>query len=1035
MERESDLPASQAGMNTRVAGLKVSRYFTKKGTDPFDEIAWVRKDSRILNPDGSLVFEMKDIEVPEGWTQLAVDILASKYVRKAGVPETGRETTLRQIVTRISRPIANFGLENGYFASEEDTKAFEQELRFMLVNQYGAFNSPVWFNCGLAHEYGILGRSIGNYCFNEKENQVVLTQDAYTRPQLSACFIQSAKDDLMEIANLVRQEMQIFKFGSGTGTNFSKIRGAGEKLTSGGTSSGLMSFLEIYDKAAGATKSGGTTRRAAKMVVLDIDHPEIEQFIEWKMNEEKKAALLISAGYTGGMDGEAYKTVGGQNSNNSVRVTDGFMSAVINDGEWHTRFRSTKETTKTYKARQLWDKIGKSAWSCADPGLQFDTTINKWHTCINTDRIYASNPCSEYMFLDDSACNLASINLVKFLTPEGAFDVDAFKHACSIFITAQEIIVDLASYPTKSIAQNSHDYRPLGLGYANLGTLFMLMGIPYDSEKGRALGACITSVMTGTAYKTSAEIAQIKGPFAGYEKNKESTLNVMKMHRQASYEIPKVHAPEYLYESAAREWDEAVELGTKHGYRNAQATVIAPTGTIGLLMDCDTTGIEPDYSIVKFKKLAGGGYFKIVNQSVPLALERLGYTVPEVKAMIDYIVGHNTFKGAPHVNNRTLIDKGFTREEIERIERVLPNVIEIQQAFIPALIGEETIKRLGLEATNVLGSLGFTNTEIEEANKFICGTQTIEGAPHLKQEHLPIFDTANRCGKYGKRYIHHLGQIKMIAAAQPFISGSISKTINMTGDVTIEDVKEAYMQAWKLGLKCISIYRDGSKSAQPLLSPGAQKQQVPVKPAGRKRLPRKRKGFTLEARVGGHKIYLRSGEYADGSLGEIFVDMHKEGAAFRSLMNCFAIAVSLGLQHGVPLKEFVDSFTFTRFQPNGPTEGHQNIKFSTSVIDFIFRVLAFEYLGETEFVQVKPTDEYNIEPLSAKPVQVEKEEEKPAAQALEKRLKELTRDSAVDEFLGSLMGDAPFCNICGHITIRNGTCYKCLNCGNTMGCS
>lgn len=1020
-------------MNVGLKGLKVRRYFTQEQVDPFDNINWVNKDSRILNPDGSAVFEMKNLQVPESWSQLAVDILASKYVRKAGVPGTEHEISAKQVIQRVSRSIANYGFKNGYFATEEDSKIFEQELRFMLITQIGAFNSPVWFNAGLALEYGILGRSVSNYYWDEKEGKVVETQDAYTRPQLSACFIQSAKDDLMDIAGLVRREMQIFKFGSGTGTNFSKIRAAGEKLSSGGTSSGLMSFLDVYDKSAGAIKSGGTTRRAAKMVVLDIDHPEIEQFVDWKMNEEKKAQILMSAGFSGGIDGEAYKTVSGQNSNNSVRVTDEFMNAVVNDGDWSTKYRSTKEVAKSFKARSMWDKIGKSAWSCADPGLQFDTTINKWHTSSNTDRIYASNPCSEYMFLDDSACNLASINLVKFLNPDGSFDVDSFKHACSIFIMAQEIIVDYASYPIKTIAQNSHDYRPLGLGYANLGTLLMLMGIPYDSEKGRALAACLTSVMTATAYKTSAEIAQVKGPFPGFERNREPMLNVMKMHRQASYDIPKVHAPEYLYEAAAKDWDDAVDLGTKFGYRNAQATVIAPTGTIGLLMDCDTTGIEPDYSLVKFKKLAGGGYFKIVNQSVQSALKRLGYTDAQTKAIIQYIVGHNTFKGSPYINEKTLAKKGFTPEEIERIEMALPNIIDLEQVFTLGTISEDTLKRLGLDKDKILGSLGFTNQEIEDANKYICGTQSIEGAPFIQEEHIPIFDTANRCGKYGKRYIHHMGQIKMIATAQPFISGSISKTINMTSDVTVDDVKEAYMQAWKLGLKCISIYRDGSKAAQPLVSFGTQKQAVIVKEPERKRLPRKRDGFTLEARVGGHKIYLRTGEYQDGTLGEIFIDMHKEGAAFRSLMNCFAIAVSLGLQYGVPLKEYIDSFTFTRFQPNGPAEGHPNIKFSTSVIDFIFRVLAFEYLGETDFVQVKPTDEYNIEPTASKPVQIQKNVQ--AQQTLESKLKELNRESSVDEFLGSLMGDAPFCNICGHTTIRNGTCYKCLNCGNTMGCS
>ena len=761
----------------RGKGLKFKRVYTTPGVDPFDQIEWDQRTSKISNPDGSTVFELKDIEIPKTWTQLATDIIASKYFRKAGVPNTGHEVSARQTVTRIARSIRRAGEDfGGYFADVEDADTFESELTHMLINQIGAFNSPVWFNCGLAQEYGITGKPVGNWQWNKLTNQIEETVDSYTRPQLSACFIQSVSDDLMDMADLVKREMRIFKFGSGTGTNFSRIRAEGEKLSSGGTSSGLMSFLEIYDKSAGAIKSGGTTRRAAKMVCLDMDHPDIDRFIDWKMHEEDKARVLIEhGGLPSDFNGEAYHTVSGQNSNNSVRVSDEFMKAVENGGTWDTKYRAKDKIAKTWKARELWDKVATAAWKCADPGVQYDTTINRWHTCSSTDRIYASNPCSEYMFLDDSACNLASLNLTRFLSPEGIFDIARYRHAAEIFTSAQEIVVEFASYPNKAIAQNSHDYRPLGLGYANLGTLLMLLGIPYDSDRGRGIAGALTAILTGRAYRQSAEIARSKGPFPGYEKNRDPFLKVMRMHRDAAYAIKAEDCPQNLLKAAREDWDDVVSLGEIHGFRNAQATVLAPTGTIGLLMDCDTTGVEPDFALVKFKKLAGGGYFKIVNESVPEALRRLGYTPEQAKEIVSYVVGTNTLKSAVAINDRALAERGLTAEEIARVEAQLPKVFELRHAFNSFTLSDACLKRLGFKAEDdVLARLGFSEAEIEQSNDVLCGRMTVEGAPHLREEHLPIFDCANKCGKIGQRFIHWMGHIKMMGATQPFISGAIS---------------------------------------------------------------------------------------------------------------------------------------------------------------------------------------------------------------------------------------------------------------------
>ncbi|HYF00552.1 MAG TPA: vitamin B12-dependent ribonucleotide reductase [Planctomycetota bacterium] len=1063
-------------------GLKVKRVYTTPGVDPYDTIAWDRRSSKISNPDGSTVFKLENLEIPRAWSQLATDIIASKYFRKAGVPGTGNEVSARQTVTRIARSIRKAGEEfGGYFADVEDADAFEAELTHMLINQIGAFNSPVWFNCGLMQEYGIAGKPVGNWAWNKTTGLVEESTDAYSRPQLSACFIQSVSDDLMDIADLVKREMRIFKFGSGTGTNFSKIRSEGEKLSSGGTSSGLMSFLEIYDKSAGAIKSGGTTRRAAKMVCLDMDHPDIDRFIDWKMREEEKARVLIEhGGLPSDFNGEAYHTVSGQNSNNSVRVTDAFMKAVEADGTWDTKLRTNGAVKKTWKARELWDKVALAAWKCADPGVQYDSTINNWHTCPNTDKIHASNPCSEYMFLDDSACNLASLNLTKFLSPEGMFDIARYRHACEVFITAQEIIVEFASYPNKQIAQNSHDYRPLGLGYANLGTLLMLLGIPYDSDRGRGIAAALTAIMCGRAYRQSAEIARSKGPFPGYEKNREPFLKVMRMHRDASYKIRAEDCPQNLLKAAREDWDEAVNLGEANGYRNAQATVLAPTGTIGLLMDCDTTGVEPDFALVKFKKLAGGGYFKIVNESVPEALRRLGYSSDQAKAIVEFVVGTNTLKCSAPVCDKALAERGLTAEEIARIEAQLPKVFELRHAFNTFTLGDAAVQRLGLKPEDdVLSKLGFTETDIERSEEILCGRMTVEGAPFLKEEHLAIFDCANKCGKHGKRFIHWMGHIRMMAAVQPFISGAISKTINMPAETTVEDIKEAYLQSWKLGIKAVALYRDGCKASQPLSSKAADKKEKkedatavlpppaplvqgqllpttvsnPVSPSAasiplkRFRLPKKRSGFTVEAKVGGQKVFLRTGEYQDGTIGEIFVDLAKEGAAFRSMMNCFAMSVSIGLQYGVPLKDFVDMFTFTRFEPQG-TVDHPNIKMCTSVIDYIFRALAIEYLGITDFAQVKPAEgetrlmrratDFIQRPEAPKaevavPAVIEAPIVRGAAPAAAPAAN--PEASALSEHLGKMMGDAPFCNLCGHTTVRNGVCYKCLNCGNTLGCS
>ncbi len=1097
----------------KVSGL-VERRFTKPGVDPLDEVTWERRTSIITNPDGSTVFKLEGAEIPAHFSQLATDIVVSKYFRKAGLygDKNHGERSVREVVVRLAKTIREAG-ENlgGYFADTAEADAFEAELSYMLVHQIGAFNSPVWFNCGLFHRYQIQG-SGGTWAWktDSQTDEVHEVSNAYERPQCSACFIQSVGDDLMSIYDLVKFEARLFKYGSGTGTNFSLLRGKQEKLSGGGTSSGLMSFLEVLDRAAGATKSGGTTRRAAKMVCLDMDHPEIMDFIEWKMREEKKAQALIAMGYPADFNGEAYHTVSGQNSNNSVRVTDDFMKLVDTDGTWTTRFRTTGENGPAYKARDIWTKLSESAWGCADPGVQYDTTINKWHTCSNTAPIRASNPCSEYMFLDDTACNLSSLNLTKFLRDDGTFDVEGYRHAIRIFFVAQEILVDFSAYPTKPIAKNSHNYRPLGLGYANLGTLLMIQGIPYDSTEGRAMCSALTAILTGHAYRVSAEMAAKKGAFNGFAKNREPMLKVMGMHRDAAYEIDRDACPPDLFAAACEDWDEAVSHGQKHGYRNAQATVLAPTGTIGLLMDCDTTGIEPDFALVKFKKLAGGGYFKIVNQSVPRALRNLGYDERQSQEILAWISGTNTLLGAPYINRASLKSRGLTNEELGKVESALLGSFDLRSAFQTWVLGEQAFERLGVPADKVkrpgfdlLAFLGFSTEQIEGANDHIIGRMTIEGAPHLRPEHVAVFDCANRCGKSGVRYLAPLSHVKMMAAAQPFLSGAISKTVNLPNEATIEDVADIYYEGWKLGLKAVALYRDGCKASQPLSSSGSKEKkddktetrtiQTPVEaideaggageetaipvvqvttekrhtttasPATanammaaprteqrlygeRLRLPKKRTGWTQEARVGGHKIFLRTGEYEDGHLGEIFIDMHKEGAAFRSMMNCFAMAVSVGLQHGVPLETYVEQFTFTRFEPQGNVEGHPNIKMSTSIVDYIFRVLGVEYLKRYDLCHVKPVSTKTADPgdHSADPSPFSSGFTEPppslayTSSALARAAQEdegTARAGSLDAQLEEMMGDAPLCDVCGHITVRNGACYRCLNCGNSMGCS
>jgi ribonucleoside-diphosphate reductase alpha chain len=1095
--------------------MRIERRYTKDGQSPYADIAFRLTASEIKNPDGSVVFRADKVEVPESWSQVASDVLAQKYFRKAGVPsllkkveeetipswlwrsvpdeealkalpENERsigEQSCKQVFDRLAGTWTYWGWKGGYFDSEDDARAFFDEHRYMLATQMAAPNSPQWFNTGLHWAYGIDGPSQGHHYVDFKTGKLLKSKSSYEHPQPHACFIQSINDDLVNeggIMDLWVREARLFKYGSGTGTNFSRLRAENEKLAGGGKSSGLMSFLKIGDRAAGAIKSGGTTRRAAKMVIVDTDHPDIEQFIDWKVREEQKVAALVAGsrivqkhlrnvlkacincegsgddcfqpeknpalkreiklarkshvpdntiqrviqfarqGYTEidfpiydtDWDSEAYLTVSGQNSNNTVRVTDEFLKAVEADGEWDLTFRTKPgKVSKTVKARDLWEKIGHAAWACADPGLQFHSTINDWHTCPASGPIVASNPCSEYMFLDDTACNLASMNLLAFHNEQThAFDIEGYEHTVRLWTIVLEISVLMAQFPSKEIAQLSYEYRTLGLGYANVGGLLMSTGIGYDSDAARAICGALTAIMTGISYATSAEMAKEQGPFPGFKKNRDHMLRIMRNHRRAAYGektgYEKVATPpvrldhasipdKKLVEHAKRAWDKALSLGEANGYRNAQATVVAPTGTIGLVMDCDTTGIEPDFALVKFKKLAGGGYFKIINRAVPEALRVLGYSEAQIAEIEVYAVGHGSLGQAPGINHGTLKAKGLTAEIIGKIEAALPTAFDIKFVFNKWTLGEDFLRgTLGVPAEalasptfDLLAHLGFTKREIEACNVHVCGAMTVEGAPHLKPEHYSVFDCANPCGKIGKRFLSVESHIRMLAAAQPFISGAISKTINMPNDSTVEDCKQAYLLSWKLGLKANALYRDGSKLSQPLQSQliadeddeddaieafiekpqaaraAAAAERVVEKIVeritvlrDREKLPARRKGYTQKAVVGGHKVYLRTGEYEDGRLGEIFIDMHKEGAALRSLLNNFAIAISLGLQYGVPLEEYVDAFTFTRFEPQGPVQGNDSIKYATSILDYVFRELAISYMERFDLAHVDPSE-------------------------------------------------------------------------------
>lgn len=1194
--------------------MKFERFYTSpEWESPYGEIRFVSRKSEIKNPDGSVVFRMDDVVVPESWSQVATDIIAQKYFRKAGVPARLRkvgekgvpswlqrstedkkaigeldeeeryshETDSRQVFERLAGCWTYWGWKHDYFDSEEDARTFFEELCYMLANQMAAPNSPQWFNTGLYWAYGINGPAQGHYYVEPETGKVKKSTDAYSHPQPHACFIQSVSDDLVNgggIMDLWVREARLFKYGSGTGSNFSDLRGEGERLSGGGRSSGLMSFLKIGDRAAGAIKSGGTTRRAAKMVTLDLDHPDIEEYVNWKVREEQKVAAIVagskltrkhlkkiislchkpvevegrtlngavsrdpiknrelgdairqakrdqvplnyverviqlaSQGFTDiefdiydtDWNSEAYMTVSGQNSNNSVRVPNSFMQAVIDNSEWHLYGRIEKRQArdegrepkpmKTLRARDLWDQISYAAWSCADPGTQYHDTINEWHTCPAGGEIKASNPCSEYMFLDNTACNLASLNLMKFFSDDSCseFDVESIRYASRLWTVVLEVSVLMAQFPSREIAELSYLYRTLGLGYANLGTALMVQGVPYDSRKGCAIAGAVTCMMHMSSYAASAELASELGPFKEYEKNRESMLRVMRNHRRAAWNasheeyeeltirpvaIDPEECPDYLLKAAREDADRAVESGEKHGYRNAQVTVIAPTGTIGLVMDCDTTGIEPDFALVKFKKLAGGGYFKIINQSVPKALSNLGYDPTQIDEIIRYTKGSGTLAGCPHIHPERLRELGFGDEQLEAIEEALPGSFDIKFAFNQWTLGEAFCREV-LEISDeqlsdyqfdMLRHLGFSREEIQEANDYVCGTMTVENAPHLKEGHLPVFDCANKCGRLGTRFIKPEGHIRMMAAAQPFISGAISKTINLPNEATVEEIKDAYMLSWKLMLKANALYRDGSKLSQPLNSMSdvieeleEEKQEaesgivsgqdrvvqsaekiIHKYVARRQKLPYRRQGYTQKVKIGGQSMYLRTGEYENGQLGEIFIDMHREGAAFRSLMNCFAISISLGLQHGVPLEEFVDAFVFTKFEPSGMVSGSPHVKMTTSVIDYIFRELAVTYLERDDLAHVPPEE---IMTRKLRPSEEEQLAEEVARQVRHrKRIIESDAVAEVEEQsdyesdydrakqLG-YTGDS--CPECGSMTmIRNGTCLKCITCGSTTGCS
>jgi ribonucleoside-diphosphate reductase alpha chain len=1290
--------------------MKITRRFTRSDQNVFDTVEWTLRTSRITNADGSVVFEMKDAEVPKSWSQLATDIMVSKYFRKAGVPvsplplgegsgvrasrehgsfstqgksevpsprpsptgrggETGPEKSVRQVVHRLAGCWKHWGETHGYFDSAEDAQAFYDELAYMLLHQMAAPNSPQWFNTGLNWAYGISGPAQGHFIANPETGEVRLADDAYSHPQPHACFIQSVRDDLVGsggIMDLWVREARLFKYGSGTGTNFSSIRGENEPLSGGGTSSGLMSWLRIGDRAAGAIKSGGTTRRAAKMVCLDADHPDIEQFVNWKVREELKVAALceglkhlsgdqkslatsLGLKLTYDFNGEAYYTVSGQNSNNSVRLTDAFFNAVENDGEWTLRRRTDGAASKVMKARDLWDQICRAAWRCADPGVQYDTTINAWHTCPNSGRINASNPCSEYMFLDDTACNLASINLLQFFDSEQRrFDLDGYEHAINLWTIVLEISVLMAAFPSEEIARQSYRFRTLGLGYANLGAMLMQAGIPYDSEDARAICGALTAILTGRSYAMSAQMAGELTPFPGFAKNRDAMMRVIRNHRRAAYGVPRdsdayetllikpvpidherfksggmnlANAMDLL-DRATQSWDDALELGVKYGYRNAQVTVIAPTGTIGLLMDCDTTGVEPDFALVKFKKLAGGGYFKIANASLRPALKSLGYDDEQTDEIVQHVMGtlsvDTPLPAGMQSSSRTFRDflhsRGFTSAELVEVENALPTVFELSFAFSAWSMPVRVLKSLGIDpekarndaSFNGLKALGMTTRQIDELNRLICGTQTVEGAPHIKSEHLSVFDCANKCGAIGVRFIAPQGHIRMMAASQPFISGAISKTINLPEEASQKDIADAYWLSWELGLKANALYRDGSKLSQPLntksdvdldedgedteelaaavgelstavaevasaistsstssdhhtvtpensagrpangiignngalaptISPSllTSPHETIVAPAEptyveriiekiierpmRRRLPDTRRSITHHFNVAGHEGYLTVGQYDDGSPGELFITMSKEGSTIGGLMDSLGTAISVALQYGVPIESLVTKFAHQRFEPMGMTTNH-DIPFAKSLVDYIFRWMGMEFIPGYREANAPPrtqgvkkgvetpasthvkedrqpwsemeslekarsggngsnltnglsnriSDPRSLEPVNPRipgaDVAAKTDAPSPrthspqshggsgniaaasqiileAHSVLDRSVKIVAEAATsalinpLDQSNAALMGDAPACDGCGSITVRNGSCYKCMNCGNSMGCS
>ena len=1163
--------------------MKMNRKFTKTPGQPYESMEFEKRQSKLKNSDGTQASDSLEVTVPKGWSQVATDIMAQKYLRKAGIPEIEKETDSRQVFHRLAGCWADWGKKHGYFSSEEDAGIFYDETCYMLANQYSAPNSPQWFNTGLNFAYGITGPAQGHWYVDPKTGQATQSTSAYERPQPHACFIQAVHDDLVNpggIMDLWTREARLFKYGSGTGSNFSKIRGEEEPLSGGGVSSGLLSFLRIGDRAAGAIKSGGTTRRAAKMVCLDLDHPDIEKFINWKVIEEQKVASLVTGSkvieghlnlvlkscssdetldevdkfnpnkntelkhaikkakqasvplnyikriidlakqgysdlkfetYDTDWNSNAYNTVAGQNSNNSVRIPNEFMRSVEVKGRWALRYRTSGKIARTIPAEELWEDIAQAAWNCADPGVQFDTTINEWHTCPKDGPINASNPCSEYMFLDDTACNLASLNLLKFFDDKTAtFDLASFKHAARIWTIILDISVQMAQFPSKEIAEKSWEYRTLGLGYANIGALLMRMGIAYGSKEAVALTGAITAILCGDAYKTSAELSARLGAFPGYTRNKDEMLRVIRNHRRAAYAAPDAEyeqltikpmgidaqlCPSDFLSAAQKSWDEALQLGLQHGFRNAQVTVIAPTGTIGLLMDCDTTGVEPDFALVKYKKLAGGGYFKIINHSIPVGLRKLGYTEEQTREMVLYCLGHGSIKDAPEINHESLREKGFTNVELDKVEAALKDAFDINFVFNRFTLSDEFCKNvLGLDDEklnnmnlNLLREIGFTAEQIDKCNEHVCGSMTLEGAPHLQDEHLAVFDCANKCGKKGTRYISYEKHILMMAAAQPFISGAISKTINLPYEATVQDCKDAYFKSWNHMIKANALYRDGSKLSQPLNvladewadivtdevdNPTEKikkiaKQAVVNYISKRKPLPSRRAGYTQKVKIGGHSIYLRTGEYSDGSLGEIFLDINKEGTLLRSMMNAFAISLSLGLQYGVPIEEFVDVFTFSRFEPNGIVIGHDKLKRCTSIIDFIFRDLAVNYLDRHELAHIQ--DE-STKPKSEKAAGTQATTEKPpkkdinsdvepsfflkksvpevttsgtqsgttaevkaAANFSDKDFDRFTRDYSIARMKGYEGDPCPECN--SMTLLRNGSCLKCDTCGGTTGCS